>query len=81
MRLWAWKDTLDKDAVSLGVRIPPGNGHPERFSAWCQIHIDGIGEIFGPAVAEHIRDSDGNPLLIEGRLSNSGKEFTPLERD
>ena len=81
MRMWAWKDSVDPDVVSIGVRHRPCKGVPDRFTSWTQIHTDGINEIFGEDVLSHINEHGKTPVLISGQLEADGNPCRPLDED
>jgi len=69
MRLYVWLDRYDREMVSLGDTARNG------FVCWGQMHLDGVGEVFGRDVKQAIIDADGDPVELKGDV-----DICPVER-
>lgn len=47
MKMYVWRDALDKDMYSIGYRNERGNPVKVSYTAWGQLFTDGFHEIFG----------------------------------
>ena len=58
MQIYIWRNILDPDDFSIGVKLSK-NG----YTAWTNCFIDGINEIFGQEIALECQKMPGSMLM------------------